>query len=80
MTTNSVTLDFNDGQIANSGLPNDRRENFLPSVVGFDYCWLRIGGHLGNVCLLVVGILLQAREAFGDVNLPSGWKTGIPNG
>ena len=49
MTTKLVTLDFNDGQIIKSGRPNDRREKFLPSVVGFAYYWLRIGGHLGNV-------------------------------
>ncbi len=37
MTTKLVTLDFNDGQIIKSGLPNDRKENILPSVAGFDY-------------------------------------------
>jgi hypothetical protein len=49
MTTKLVTLDFNGGQIIKSGLPNDRREDFFPSVAGFAYYWLRIGGHLGYV-------------------------------
>ncbi len=34
MTTKLVTLDFNDGQIIKSALPNDRKEKILPSVVG----------------------------------------------
>ena len=49
MTTKLVTLDFNDGQIIKSGLPNDRKEKILPLVTGLDYYWLRIGVHLGNV-------------------------------
>jgi hypothetical protein len=48
MTTKLVTLDFNEGQIIKSGLSNDRKEKFLPSVAGLDYYWLRIGGHREN--------------------------------
>ena len=49
MTTKLVTLDFDDGQIIKSGLSDDRRAKFLPSVVGVVYDWLRYECHLGNV-------------------------------
>jgi hypothetical protein len=49
MTTKLVKWGSNDGQIIKFGLPNDHRANFLPSVAGLAYDWLRIGGHLGNV-------------------------------
>ncbi len=49
MATNLAKWASNNGQIIKSGLPNDRRAEFLPSVVGFAYDWLRIDGYLGNV-------------------------------
>ncbi|MDP6270643.1 MAG: hypothetical protein QF398_09715, partial [Alphaproteobacteria bacterium] len=39
----------NNGQIIKSGLPNDRRAKFLPSVVGFAYDLLRYECYLGNI-------------------------------
>lgn len=51
MTTNLAKWASNNGQIIKSGLPNDRRAKFLPSVVGFVYDWLRYECHLGNVGL-----------------------------
>ena len=50
MTTKVVNWGSNNGQIIKSGLSDGRRAKFLPSVVGVVYDWLRIGGHLGNVC------------------------------
>ncbi|HJP22841.1 MAG TPA: hypothetical protein QF861_14915, partial [Alphaproteobacteria bacterium] len=41
----------NNGQIIKSGLPNDRRAKFLPSVVGFAYDLLRYECYLGNIGL-----------------------------
>ena len=49
MTTNLATLASNNGQIIKSGLSDDRRAKFLPSVVGVAYDWLRYECHLGNV-------------------------------
>jgi hypothetical protein len=49
MTTNLAKRTSDNGQIIKSGLPNDRRAKFLPSLAGLAYDWLRIGGHLGNV-------------------------------
>ena len=49
MTTNLAKWASNDGQITKSGLPNDRRAKFLPSVAEIAYNWLRIEGYLGNV-------------------------------
>lgn len=64
MTTNLAKWASNDGQIIKSGLPNDRRAKFLPSVIGFAYDLLRYECYLGNVGLRCffgsyrVGILL----------------------
>ena len=41
----------NNGQIIKSGLSDGRRANFLPSVVGLAYDWLRYECHLGNIGL-----------------------------
>ena len=41
----------NDGQITEKGQSHGRKANFLPSLVGDVYDWLRVGGHLGNVGL-----------------------------
>ena len=49
MTTNLVKWASNNGQIIKSGLPNDRRAKFLPSVVGFAYDLLRYEYYLGNI-------------------------------
>jgi hypothetical protein len=49
MTTNLAKWASNNGQIIKSGLPNDRRTEFLPSVTGFDYDWLRFKRYPGNV-------------------------------
>jgi hypothetical protein len=51
MTTNLAKWASNDGQITKSGLPNDRRAKFLPSVVGFAYDLLRYEYYLGNIGL-----------------------------
>ena len=53
MTTNLAKWASNNGQIIKSGLPNDRREKFLPSVVGFAYDLLRYEYYLGNIGLTV---------------------------
>ena len=49
MTTNLAKWASNNGQIIKSGLPNDRRAKFLPSVVGFAYDLLRYECYLGNI-------------------------------
>ena len=49
MTTNLAKWASNNGQIIKSGLPNDRRAKFLPSVVGFAYDLLRYEYYLGNI-------------------------------
>ncbi len=49
MTTNLAKWASNNGQIIKSGLPNDRRAKFLPSVVGFAYDLLRYKCYLGNI-------------------------------
>jgi hypothetical protein len=49
MTTNLAKSASNNGQIIKSGLPNDRRAKFLPSVAVIAYDWLRIEVYLGNV-------------------------------
>ena len=51
MTTNLAKWASNNGQIIKSGLSDDRRAKFLPSVVGVVYDWLRYECHLGNVGL-----------------------------
>ena len=51
MTTNLAKWASNNGQIIKSGLPNDRRAKFLPSVVGFAYDLLRYECYLGNIGL-----------------------------
>ena len=51
MTTNLAKWASNNGQIIKSGLPNDRRAKFLPSVVGFAYDLLRYEYYLGNIGL-----------------------------
>ena len=53
MTTNLAKWASNNGQIIKSGLPNDRRAKFLPSVVGFAYDLLRYEYYLGNIGLSV---------------------------
>ncbi|MDP6689611.1 MAG: hypothetical protein QF384_08960, partial [Alphaproteobacteria bacterium] len=52
MTTNLAKWVSNNGQIIKSGLPNDRRAKFLPSVVGFAYDLLRYEYYLGNIGLM----------------------------
>ena len=52
MTTNLAKWASNNGQIIKSGLPNDRRAKFLPSVVGFAYDLLRYECYLGNIGLV----------------------------
>ena len=49
MTRKLVKWSSNDGQIIKSGLSDGRRDEFLPSVVGVIYNWLRYECHLGNV-------------------------------
>ena len=61
MTTNLAKWASNDGQITKSGLPNDRRAKFLPSVVGFAYDLLRYEYYLGNIGLNAV---LQIMASF----------------
>ncbi len=61
MTTNLAKWASNDGQITKSGLPNDRRAKFLPSVVGFAYDLLRYEYYLGNI-----GLLGKADAKSGD--------------
>ncbi len=53
MTTNLAKWASNNGQIIKSGLPNDRRAKFLPSVVGFAYDLLRYEYYLGNIGIIV---------------------------
>ncbi len=53
MTTNLAKWASNNGQIIKSGLPNDRRAKFLPSVVGFAYDLLRCECYLGNIGLFI---------------------------
>ena len=53
MTTNLAKWAPNNGQIIKSGLSDGRRAKFLPSVAGYDYYWLRTGGYLGNVGLML---------------------------
>ena len=53
MTTNLAKWASNNGQIIKSGLPNDRRAKFLPSVVGFAYDLLRYEYYLGNIGLFL---------------------------
>ena len=55
MTTNLAKWASNNGQIIKSGLPNDRRAKFLPSVVGFAYDLLRYECYLGNIGLRSAG-------------------------
>ena len=55
MTTNLAKWASNNGQIIKSGLPNDRRAKFLPSVVGFAYDLLRYEYYLGNIGLDAYG-------------------------
>ena len=62
MTTNLAKWASNDGQITKSGLPNDRRAKFLPSVVGFAYDLLRYEYYLGNI-----GLALMADRTLGDL-------------
>lgn len=54
MTTNLAKWASNNGQIIKSGLPNDRRAKFLPSVVGFAYDLLRYEYYLGNIGLVAM--------------------------
>lgn len=68
-----VTLDFNDGQIIKSGLPNNRKEKFFPSVAGFNYYWLRIGGHRGNVGLKVLGRSPEHTALLLHLNVSISW-------
>ncbi len=51
MTTNLAKWVSNNGQITKSGLSDGCRTEFLPSVTGFDYDWLRFKRYLGNVGL-----------------------------
>ena len=55
MTTNLAKWASNTGQIIKSGLPNDRRTKFLPSVVGFAYDLLRYECYLGNIGYIGLG-------------------------
>ena len=48
-------MGFQQRPIIKSGLPNDRRAKFLPSVVGFAYDLLRYECYLGNIGLTFVG-------------------------
>jgi len=49
MTTNLAKWASNNGQIIKSKLSDGCRTEFLPSVTGFDYDWLRFKRYLGNV-------------------------------
>jgi len=49
MTTKLVKWASNDGQITKSKLSDGCRTEFLPSVTGFDYDWLRFKRYLGNI-------------------------------
>ena len=64
MTTNLAKWASNNGQIIKSGLPNDRRAKFLPSVVGFAYDLLRYECYLGNIGLEELVTKEGASEGF----------------
>ena len=49
MTTNLAKWASNNGQIIKSGLPNDRRAKFLPSVDGSAYDLFRYECYLENI-------------------------------
>jgi len=49
MTTNLAKWTSNNGQITKSKLSDGCRTEFLPSVTGFDYDWLRFKRYLGNI-------------------------------
>jgi len=49
MTKNWAKWASDNGQVIKSGLQSARGAKFLPSVVGFAYDLLRIGGHLRNI-------------------------------
>ena len=49
MTTNLAKWASNNGQIIKSGMPNDRRAKFHPSVIGFAYNLLRYECYLENI-------------------------------
>ena len=49
MTTKLAKWASNNGQIIKSGLPNDRRAKYLPSVVGLAYNSLQYECYLGNI-------------------------------
>ena len=60
MTTKLGKWASNDGQITKSKLSDGCRAEFLPSVTGFDYDWLRFEDYLGNV-----GMYFSDRTLFG---------------
>ncbi len=69
MTTNLAKWASNNGQIIKSGLPHDRREKFLPSVVGFAYNFLQYECYLGNIGYLAQA--LYAAEHEGQMLIPA---------
>jgi hypothetical protein len=66
MTTNLAKWVSNDGQIIKSGLPNDRRAKFLPSVVGFAYDLLRYEYYLGNIGSIRRRRITDTMESMSD--------------
>ncbi len=66
MTTNLAKWVSNDGQIIKSGLPNDRREKFLPSVVGFAYDLPRYEYYLGNIGSIRRRRITDTMESMSD--------------
>ena len=68
MTTNLAKWASNNGQIIKSKLSDGCRTEFLPSVTGFDYDWLRFKRYLGNVGLYVCMISrLNQLEDLGKI-------------
>ncbi len=70
MTTNLAKWASNNGQIIKSGLPNDRRAKFLPSVVGFAYDLLRYEYYLGNIGLNSPYLGLDVERFFVGLRTP----------
>ena len=69
MTTNLAKWASNNGQIIKSGLPNDRRAKFLPSVFGFAYDLLRYECYLGNIgCYELCMLRPGSSEGAGTMN------------
>ncbi len=75
MTTNLAKWAPNNGQIIKSGLSDGRRAKFLPSVAGYDYYWLRTGGYLGNVGLIVFSPAVVGFSANGRAAEPGPSET-----